>query len=257
MKTYECCRTEVRDGIALLTLNRPPLNLFDTKAWTELIGVLGELGEKPEEVRVLIVTGAGEKAFSCGADLREAQKVRENPELAEPRNASVRNFGIALETFPQPTIAAVNGLAVGAGLWTTLHCDLRIASERATFSMPEIKVGALGGTRAMQRFIPQGLVREMFFTGDPIDAHEAYRVGLVGRVVPHDKLMDEAFALARRMSRHSPLALRLAKQMMRESEVMPLHEGYAHEQTFTTKLRASGDAQEALKAFFEKRRPSF
>lgn len=257
MKSYECCRTEISEGIAVLWLNRPPLNLFDTKAWTELIEVLTELGNRPDDVRVLIVTGAGEKAFSCGADLREAKRVRENPELAEPRNASVRNFAIALEGFPQPTIAAVNGLAVGAGMWTTLHCDLRIASERATFSMPEIKVGALGGTRAMQRFMPQGIIREMFFTGDPIDAQEAWRVGLVGRVVPHERLMDEALALARRMSRHSPLALRLAKQMMRESESMPLHEGYAHEQTFTTRLRASGDAQEALSAFFEKRRASF
>lgn len=156
-----------------------------------------------------------------------------------------------------PTIAAVNGPALGAGTVFAAVCDIRIASENAKFSMPEINVGRCGGGAHVGRLIGQGALRRMYFTGDSVDAHEAYRIGLVEQVVPPEELLDTARALAERIAAKSPLGLRLAKQSLNEIEFMPVEEGYPVEQSYSTKLMATEDGREATLATIEKRAPVF
>ena len=153
-----------------------------------------------------------------------------------------------------PVIAAVNGPALGAGCVLASVCDIRIAAANATFGLPEINVGRCGGGAHVGRYVPQGMLRKMFFTGRPISAEEAYRVNLIEEIVPAERLMDAARELAGIISEKAPLGLRLGKKALNEIEFMPVEEGYAREQTYSTKLMHTEDAREATRAVVEKRR---
>jgi enoyl-CoA hydratase len=156
-----------------------------------------------------------------------------------------------------PVIAAVNGPALGAGAVLAAVCDIRIASANATFGLPEINVGRCGGGAHLGRLVPQGMLRKMFFTGAPISAAEAYRIGLVEEVVAPERLRAAALELAAVIAEKAPLGLRLGKQALNEIELLPVEEGYAREQCYSTQLLHTADAREATRAVLEKRPPVF
>jgi enoyl-CoA hydratase len=247
-------KVEKTDGIARVTLDRPPVNAL-TIALYEEIGDLFAGMKDWDDVNVVILAGAGNRAFCAGLDLHEflAAKVEDDAARAK----IVRRMFAEVRGAPLPVIAAVNGPALGAGCVLTSVCDVRIASEKATFGLPEINVGRCGGTAHMSRHLPQGLLRRMFFTGRPIDAAEAYRVGFVQEVVPEDALHGAAEELASVIAAKAPLGLRFGKEALNRVEFMQVEEGYEVEQQYSTKLMATEDAREATRAVVEKRAPVF
>ncbi len=247
-------RIEKSDMVATVTLARPPVNALTMALYSEIADIFEALGES-DGVNCAIFTADGTRAFCAGMDLKEflAASVDDDPERA----AIVRRTFTAVRECAIPVIAAVNGPALGAGCVLTSVCDIRLAAEHATFGLPEINVGRCGGGAHLGRHLPQGLLRRMFFTGKPIDAAEAFRVGLVDRIVPSDELMPAAMELAVEISRKSPLGLRYGKEALNEAEFLPVDEGYAREQTYSTRLMHTEDAKEATRAVLEKRPPVF
>lgn len=246
--------TVFRDGVAEITIDCPPVNAI-TLADYKAVGEAFEAAEGWKDIHCVLFTAAGTRAFCAGLDLKEflAATVEEDPVRARV----VRRCFASIRDCALPTIAAVNGPALGAGTVLASVCDIRLASERATFGMPEINVGRCGGAAHMGRHIPQGLLRRMFFTGEPIDAREAWRVGFVQEVVAADTLIETARTLARKIAAKAPLGLRLGKQALNQIEFLPVDEGYAIEQKFSTLLMKTGDSREATRAVIEKRAPVF
>jgi enoyl-CoA hydratase len=243
---------ETRGKVAVVTIDRAPVNAIKLATYAEIADTFDALGKR-EDVHCAVFTGTGTRAFCAGLDLHEflAATAAEDPARAKV----VRRTFQSVRQCAIPVIAAVNGPALGAGAVLAAVCDIRIASETATFGMPEINVGRCGGGAHLGRLVPQGTLRRMFFTGKPITAAEAYRVGMVEEVVVADKLMETALALAKTISEKAPLGLRLGKQSLNEIEWMPVEDGYAHEQSFSTRLMHTADAREAIKAVVEKRPP--
>lgn len=242
------------DGIAVVTLNRPPVNALTTELY-ELIAVTFEALGRADGINCVILTAAGRRAFSAGKDLHEflATTVEEDPVKAA---VTRRTFSAVLDC-AVPVIAAVNGPALGAGAVLAAMCDIRIASAAATFGLPEINVGRCGGGAPLGRLLPQGTLRRMFFTGQPIDAAEAHRLGFVETVTAPETLMAEATRLATIIAAKAPLGIRLGKQALNEIEGMPVKDGYLIEQQYSTRLMATEDAREATRAVVEKRPPVF
>jgi len=243
------------DGpVATVTLNRPEaMNALNSA----LIRALGQAFDRIEQdgaVRAVIVTGAG-KAFSAGGDIAEMrtrQGLAYYQELAEDVHALFRR----IELSDRPTIAAVNGHALGGGAELLLALDLRILSDRARLGLPEIGMGLFpgaGGTQRLARQIPLCRAKELLFTGDALTAAEAVAIGLANRVVAHDALMAEARALALRLAQQSPLSLRLLKRTMADGADMPLAAALRHEQAMIGLAMESADAREGCNAFVQKR----
>lgn len=247
-------RVEKADGIATITLDVAPVNAITLDIYRQ-IGELFDQTETWADVGCVIFTAAGTRAFCAGLDLKEflSATVEEDPARAR----IVRRCFTSVREAALPVIAAVNGPALGAGAVLASVCDIRIASETATFGTPEVNVGRCGGAAHMGRHLPQGLLRKMYFTGEPINAAEAYRVGFVQEVVPQDKLMEAARALAAKIAKKAPLGLRLGKQAINQIEFLPVDEGYSHEQRYSTILMKTEDAREATRAVVEKRAPVF
>lgn len=218
------------DGVAWVTLNRPEvLNAVNMAMRDELWEVFHALQDDPD-VRVAVFRGAGDRAFSSGADITEFGTA---PSYIEARRARrERDLWGFLLTVDKPLIAAVHGWALGAGCEMSLLCDLRIASEDARFGLPEVNLGYIpsaGGTQTLPRTIPPGVALGMILSGDPIDAREALRLGLVNRVVPKERLFDEADAWARSLAAKPGWSLRYIKEAVREGLSLPLPEGLALE----------------------------
>ncbi len=246
--------TTIDGGIAVVTLNNPPVNTVTLDLYARIGECMEETANRPD-VNVIVFTAAGSRAFCAGLDLKEflAATVEDDPKRA----AIVRKSFAQVRHAPVPVIGAINGPALGAGAVYASVCDIRIASENATFGMPEINVGRCGGGAHMGRHFPQGMLRKMFFTGQPIDAAEAYRLGFVQEVVPSDRLRETAMDLARIIAAKAPLGLKLGKQSLNEIEFLPVEEGYEIEQGYSTRLMATEDAREATRAVVEKRKPVF
>jgi enoyl-CoA hydratase len=243
------------DGaVATVTLNRPPVNAVTLAHYRQLGEIFEELG-RSSTVNCAIFTATGTRAFCAGLDLHEflAAKVEDDQERA----AVVRESFSRIRHCAIPVIAAVNGPALGAGAVFAAVCDIRIASQTAKFSMPEINVGRCGGGAHLGRLVNQGALRRLFFTGQPITADEALRIGLVDEVVPGANLAQTALSLATTIAAKSPLGLRLGKQSLNDIEGLPVEDGYAIEQGYSTKLMATKDAREATRATLEKRAPVF
>ncbi len=251
-------RLQVEDGLAEVTVNRPEaLNALNSEVLRELRDVLREV-EGREDVRAVILTGAGDKAFVAGADIREMLPMRP----LETRRFAALGHEITrlLERMEKPVVAAVNGYALGGGCELALACDLRLASDRATLGLPEVGLGifpGFGGTQRLTRLVGRGRASELIFTGDPVDAEEAARIGLVNRVVPHGELMEEARRLARRMLERGPLALKMAKSAVQQSQEVGLSSGLSYEREAFSLIFSTEDKVEGLKAFTEKRKPAF
>lgn len=247
-------QVDIADKIAIVTLNKQPVNALTSKLYEQL-GDTFEALSGNNEVNCVILRSASVKAFCAGKDLKEflAARVEDDPSNA----AIVRRTFSAILNCAVPTIAEVNGPALGAGAVIASCCDIRVASRAATFALPEINVGRCGGGAHLGRLIPQGALRRMFFTGQPIDAAEAHRIGLVDQLVDPAELQAEALQLATTIAAKSPLGLRIGKKALREAENLPLEEGYAREQRYSTELMHTEDAREATRAVVEKRAPVF
>jgi enoyl-CoA hydratase len=245
---------ETHDKVVTVTLDIPPVNALKLVDYQAIARAFDDISRR-DDVHCAVLAARGEKAFCAGLDLNEfkAATVEQDPERARIVHATFKS----VQTCAIPVIAAVNGPALGAGCALAANCDIRIASERATFGLPEINVGRCGGGRFVGRLVPQGIMRLMFFTGKPIDAAEALRIGLVEKVVAPERLEGTARELAELIARKSPLGLRLGKRSLNEAEALAVHEGYALEQTYSTKLMATEDAREAARAVIEKRAPRF
>jgi len=249
---------EKDDGIAWVTLNRPEvLNALNTEMRDELWQVLHALRDDPE-VAVAIFKGAGERAFSAGADVSEFGTA---PSVVEARRArrerDLWGYMLAIE---KRLIAAIHGFALGAGLELSMCCDLRIAAEDARLGLPEVSLAYIpsaGGTQLLPRTVSPGLAMGLILSGDAIDAQEALRIGLVQRVVPRQRLYAEAETLARQLMTRGPLALRYAKAAVTQGLDLPLTEGLALEARLARLVLASNDAREGLRAHFEGCEPQF
>lgn len=244
------------DRIALITLNRPPVNAASIAMYEELLSVLAEVGAR-QDIYVVIVRSALDGIFCAGADIRElaALVTSETLELHQRRQELARQTYDALLTLPQPTIAVINGAALGAGAVFAACCDIRYGAASTSIGLTEINVAQCGGGRHLMRLIGQGLLREMYFTGEPLSSTQAYRAGLLNRVFPDGEELDGALELANRIASKSPTAIRLVKEALNGSESLPVDEGYAFEQSYTRRLARHPDAAEATRAFLEKRPP--
>ena len=230
---------EKREAVAWLTLNRPrSLNAINMAMRDELWDAALALRDDPD-VRVAVFKGAGDRAFSAGADITEFGTA---PSYVESRRARHQRdlWGLIL-SLEVPLIAAIHGYALGAGIELAMCCDLRIASEDTSLGLPEVGLGYIpsaGGTQTLPRHVPPGIAMQMVLTGDPIDAATALRCGLVQRVVPRDRLYEEAEALARTLMSRPPLALRLAKRAVLDGLEMPLADALALERRLAQRALA-------------------
>jgi enoyl-CoA hydratase len=253
----EAVITEVAGRVATVTINRPDkLNALNTAVREAFIETLGTLGTDPD-VRVVIVTGAGEKAFVAGADIGEFERRTALDQFMVSRCATVFS---ATAAFPKPLIAAINGFCLGGGCELALACDIRIASATARLGQPEVNLAIIpggGGTQRLARLVGVGQAFKLIYSGEMIGADEALRIGLVEEVVAPEHLMARARALAASIATKSPTALRLIKEAIQASLETPLAEGLRLETALLSIAFASEDKREGVRAFLEKRPPTF
>lgn len=252
---YTTLDIQIADKIAVVTLNRPPVNAQNTVLRTELTEAFDVLSDR-DDVAVVVLTGSG-KVFSAGADIRERPNLGDNPGAYGRHNRVVRESHNALVECSKPIIAAINGPAMGAGFGLIMACDIWVASTESFVSMPEINVGLAGGVSFLQKFFSRSRARRMFYTGMKVSGEELYRLGLVEACLPPEELMPYTMDIAREIASKSPIALRLAKEAARMTENMPLREAYRYEQSNTVFLSKTEDAREAQLAFLEKRAPVY
>ena len=257
MSTYETISVERKGSVAILTITRPDkLNALNKQVHAEAIGALDEL-KTDETVRVVIITGSGEKSFVAGADIREFQN--QTP-LTQRDTFHERTLFNSVDTFPKPIIAMINGFCLGGGNELALACDIRICSENAKFSQPEINLGLIpggGGTQRLTRLIGEGRSMEIMLSGDMIDAQTAYNFGLVNHVYPAAELESKTMELANKIAEKAPIALQLAKEAVKFASRSNLDEGLRREVDLFALCFSTEDKQEGVSAFLEKRKPVF
>ena len=252
---FKTLDVEVRDFVATITMNRPPVNALNRELQSELTAAFDMFSDK-NDVRAVILTGAG-KAFCAGVDMKQrASKPFEQGERWENAR-SFREAKYAILDCKKPVIAAINGAAVGGGLGIVSCCDILVASTAAQMALPEIDVGLLGGYRSGMRLFGHSRLRWMLLTGGRVDGAELYRLGVVERCVAPAELMGVALQIASKIASKSPEAIRLAKQSANAVEDMSFREGYRFEQNMTAELSRHEDSKEAMQAFVERRPPRF
>ncbi len=247
----------VEESIATVTVDHPPVNALNRPLWIRIGEVFEELSVR-DDVRVAIVTGAGEKSFVAGADITELGEKRRFD--GEAYSRLCQESLNKVEFCPQPVIAAINGFALGGGCELIMACDIRIASSKARIGVPEINLGIIpgaGGTQRMARIVPLGYAKILVLSGDMIPAEEALRIGLVDRVVAPESLMEEARSLAQKFAAKAPRALALAKKAVNEGIAVSLREGLNIEANYFGILCGTEDKNEGVDAFLKKRPPRF
>jgi len=245
----------VADHVATVTLARAPVNAMNRAFRLELTAVFDELHDR-EDVRVAILA-SGQGVFCAGADIKERASFTGGPGEHRALNRIVREMFHSVLQCRKPVIAAVNGPALGAGFAIALCCDLIVASEAAVFGMPEVDVGLAGGVKFLQRYFSPSQARLLLLTGRRVPAVELYRLGVLQSVVPAATLAESARALATEIAQKSPLAVQMLKESFNAVEELSLGDGYRLEQDMTVALSKTEDAQEAKRAFIEKRKPVF
>lgn len=256
--SYENLILEKEENIALITINRPKvLNALNADLLKELEAVMEEV-EKDKEVRVVIITGAGDKAFVAGADIAYMSKL--NPLEAKSFAQLGQRVFSRVENMSKPIIAAVNGYALGGGNELAMACDIRIASEKAKFGQPEVTLGIIpgfGGTQRLSRIVNPGLAKEIIFTADQYDAEAAQKIGLVNHVVPAEELLNFCRGMARRIAARGPVAVSLSKEAVNQGLEMDLDKAIALEADLFGLVFTTEDRKEGIEAFLEKRKPAF
>jgi enoyl-CoA hydratase/carnithine racemase len=249
---------EGQSQIATLTLNRPDaLNAISRQLAAELLVTCDALTER-EEVRAVIVTGAGERAFCAGADLKERRMLA--PDERAAHTTAIEAAAEALAALPMPTIAAVRGFALAGGAELAIACDLRIAAEDATFGFPEVKIGIFpgaGGALRLPRIVGSGAARDLLFTGRRITAEDAFRLGLVDRLAPAESVVEAAVELADSIAANAPLAVRAVKRALEESQGSRPDEARRRVNALRAALDSTADYEEGLAAFAARRSPRF
>lgn len=257
MYNYETITVEISDNVAVLTINRPDkLNSLNIKVHSEGVDALDKL-RVDDSVRVLVVTGAGPKSFIAGADISEFEG---KTPITQRGLFQERTFFNTIDTFPKPVIAMINGFCLGGGNELALACDLRICSENARFSQPEINLGIMpggGGTQRLAHLIGEGRAMELILTGDMIDAETALKFGLVNQMHPAEDLEAKTMELAKKIAEKAPVALQLCKEAVKFASRSNLDEGLRREVDLFAICFSTEDKQEGVTAFLEKRKPEF
>ena len=256
--TRQFVQWTMEGGVATLVVDRPPLNALSYQAKEEIAACLEEVAAD-SAVRCLIVFGAGDRAFSVGSDIKEFPEVTAR-RLGRQRAAHEHAVYNRLDFFPVPTVAAIEGHCLGGGLELALACDLRVASETSHLGLPEVKLGVFpagGGTERLPRLIGEALARELIYTGEPVDAREAWRIGLVNRVAPAGQALRVAQELGRTIASRPALTLRTVKAVMDRGLAMDLLEAEQIAIEAISELFQSEAVQEGVAAFLEKRPPRF
>lgn len=254
MPKFEYLDITVEGHVATVTMKRPPVNAVSQPMYAEIREAFSAMHEHAPEARAVVLIGEG-KHFCGGNDLDEFRTM--NPQNVHARMTAVREAFAAIYDCLLPVIAAVRGVAVGTGVALAGSCDLVVAAQGAKLSLPEIQVGAMGGAKHLSRLVPQGVVRRMHLTADMVPVEELVQYGGIASIVPTEELEDAAMALAHRITRHSPVAIKIAKRSLNQIEYMDLKSGYQFEQSLTGELCGYDDAKEAVAAFFERRDPVF
>ncbi|MBF0530283.1 MAG: enoyl-CoA hydratase/isomerase family protein [Deltaproteobacteria bacterium] len=256
--SYQYLLFDIKDKIALVTFNRPEsLNALNLAVMEELDDILNKI-RVDESIAVVVLTGAGEKAFIAGADIKEM--VNHNPLQARNFTAKSQEVILKLEALPQPVIAAVNGFCLGGGCEIAMGCDFIYASEKAKFGQPEITLGIIpgfGGTQRLARLVGKNRAKEMCLTGELINAGQALAIGLANKIFPPEALMDEVMKTAKNIAGKSRVAVRAIKNLVDRGIQVELRTALAMEVESFGLVRSSVDAQEGLTAFIEKRKPNF
>lgn len=247
-----------KDGVATVAINRPKaLNALNSETLQELKATFTSIKNDPS-VKVVILTGEGEKAFVAGADIAEMSTL--TPEEGKTFGELGNEVFSLIEGIAQPTIAAVNGFALGGGCELSMACDMRIAADNAIFGQPEVGLGIIpgfGGTQRLARLVGEGRAKELIFIGGKIDAAEAYRIGLVNKVVPLEELMPTCEKMAEKLLRNSMFAVACAKQAIHKGLDMDLNNALSMESTLFGLTFSHPDQKEGMTAFLEKRKPEF
>ncbi len=244
--------TNIEDGVGEVVINNPPVNALGSQGWFDFAAAVKAMGERGD-VHCVVVRAEG-KGFQAGVDIKEL--AADGTKIVDVNKGCYDSFA-AVYDCPVPVISAVNGFCLGGGIGISGASDIVIAADDATFSLPEIDRGALGAATHLMRLFGMQKTRYMLYTGEAIDAEEALRLGGIERIVPREKLRDEAMAMAKTIASKSPKALRLAKWSLNGIELLDIKKSYRFEQGFTLELYTSPDSQEARDAFVEKRDASF
>lgn len=246
------------EGIAKVTINRPKaLNALNTETIEELEKVITEIEDR-KDIKIVIITGAGEKAFVAGADIKEMQNLKAQEGRAMSRKA--QKVFSKIEHMSQVVIAAVNGYALGGGCELSMACDIRIVSKNAKFGQPEVNLGILpgfGGTQRLPRLVGKGIAKEMIFTTDMISADEAYRIGLANKVVEADELIDSCIEMGKKIMTKGMFGVSLAKAAVNDGMNMDTESAFKYEADMFGLCFATEDQKEGMTAFLEKRPASF
>lgn len=252
--TTEWVRLEVSEGVALITMDRKPVNALNRDMRRQLVSCFDSISER-EDILCAVLTGT-DRIFCAGADLKD------RPDNTIPgdflsHNRITRETSNAIRECAKPVIAAINGAALGAGLGLAAACDILYASQNATVGMPEINVGLAGGASMLKTLFGRSTLRRMFFTGQRLSAHELLKRNIVEQVLPETDLLPVTMALAKEIASQAPLAIIYAKRAANMVDLMPQRDAYRFEQEFTMLLSKTKDAREARMAFLEKRAPAF
>lgn len=251
-------QVEKTEGYAIITINNPPMNVISSQVFKELDEVFSGLKED-DAVNAVILTGQGEKVFAAGADIKEFPLLIGQTGIQE---TFLETHAILhrIDQFEKPVIAMLNGLTLGGGCELVLCCDIRIAEEHVQIGLPEITLGLFpggGGTQRLPRLIGESRAKEMMFTGEPVTAERAEKIGLVNRIAPSGEGMEMARKMAKRLGRSSLPALAFIKQAVDKGLELPLEESTNLEASYFEKVFQTEDAKEGVKAFIEKRKPAF
>lgn len=249
---------EKKEDIAILTINRPKvLNALNEETLREMDEALNQLASD-DEIKAVIITGAGEKAFVAGADIAFMQNL--TPMEARKFSRLGQSVFSKIENLPKPVIAAVNGFALGGGCELAMACDIRIASQTAKFGQPEVNLGLIagfGGTQRLTRLVGPGRAKEILFTADMYDADSAFRMGLVNHVVAPEELMNFCTNMAKKIASRGPIAVQLSKEAVNEGLEMDLEKAFIHEANLFAAVFTTEDRDEGISAFLSKRKPEF
>ncbi len=260
-KTLDTILYSIVDSVALVQLNRPDrMNTLGGTMKEDLETVFFDVLRNNPEVRCVVLTGVGERAFCAGADIKERAANRPHPPEYFIRQQKTHDLFRRIETFERPVIAAINGVALGGGLELALCADIRIAAEHARLGLTEVNLGVLpaaGGTQRLPRLIGESRAKELIFTGRMIEAPEAEDIGLISEVVPKEDLMEEAMSLAKTIASKPPLSVTFAKNAINTGMQVGMDAGLEYERYAASMLIDSEDRKEGMQAFLEKRKPVF